>query len=103
MVKIANTGSWLLGLLAIAGRRGTLVGASNNIVEGAFIVEYEDGFVSKTYQKAEQHRIQALAWPPNCLHFRRSALVYSVPTRRSVRSPMSAGALKVWREMLQNS
>lgn len=47
MVKIANTGSWLLGLLAIAVRSDTLVRATNNIVEGAFIVEYEDGFVSK--------------------------------------------------------
>lgn len=61
MVKFASTNTWLLGLLAIAGRSGTVVSATNNIVQGAFIVEFEDGFVSKLYQKSRQPSLHALA------------------------------------------
>ncbi|KAJ4391678.1 hypothetical protein N0V93_005297 [Gnomoniopsis smithogilvyi] len=42
MVKFANAASWLLGLLAAAGRTSILVRAANNIVPGAFIIEFAD-------------------------------------------------------------
>lgn len=48
MVKFADAGSWLIGLLAAVG---TLVRAANNIVPGAFIIEFADGVVSNPCQR----------------------------------------------------